>query len=349
MRSRQPSRHRTSFLVAVILALVLGACGGGSDEADAGATPTASAERSTYLTKAFVVPLAVTVPGWLPAAASTDAPNFVTWETGSFENPAVRFLVPVNVYRPGDTSTSPPPADYLTYLLSQSEFGATFTDSTKRTVGGRPATVVTATTSRDGLSGSLGCQAEGLTAEDCFGLQPDLTLRIAVVDAGDSTLVTWLRHDGSGESEDTVAEFAAFEQILSTLRFRDERPPTAAPKAAPLATPLDGVWTTKFSYDELASSSLLYDPQEVNDGNWGDFTFTFDQGGFTFNQENSRDTYSSSGTFVVDGDTLLLALTNLERFEMRWGIEGDTLTFTRDESLGIAPTPYVLKPWTRKS
>ena len=33
---------------------------------------------------------------------------------------------------------------------------------------------------------------------------------------------------------------------------------------------------------------------------------------------------------------------------MRWSIDGDKLTLTRDESLGIGPTPFVIKPYTRQ-
>ena len=32
---------------------------------------------------------------------------------------------------------------------------------------------------------------------------------------------------------------------------------------------------------------------------------------------------------------------------MRWRIEGDTLTFERDDALGTAPTPLIINPWTR--
>ena len=33
---------------------------------------------------------------------------------------------------------------------------------------------------------------------------------------------------------------------------------------------------------------------------------------------------------------------------MRWSVDGDELTLTRDEALGIAPTPFVLRPWARQ-
>lgn len=30
-----------------------------------------------------------------------------------------------------------------------------------------------------------------------------------------------------------------------------------------------------------------------------------------------------------------------------YAVSGDTLTFTRDDSIGIGPRPFLVKPWTR--
>jgi hypothetical protein len=54
------------------------------------------------------------------------------------------------------------------------------------------------------------------------------------------------------------------------------------------------------------------------------------------------------GTFVVDGETVELNQDNTEHFATRWNIDGDILTFERDELLGISRMPFVLKPWTRQ-
>jgi hypothetical protein len=328
------------------VALALGACGSDSeDAAPADATTTTAPQGASYSTEAFVLPFDVTVPAMFPTEATTDTANFVTWETASEDDPAVRFLVPVNVFVPGDTEPTQPPADYLTYLLGQSEDGATFSDQDETTVDGYPATLVTAGVT-DSLDGSLGCPAEDVAADECYGLQPEWTLRMAVIDTGDTTLLAWLRHTGTAESGDATGEFRAFEDMLASLSFREGSPVTTeAP--VDVATPLDGVWTTSVSEDELASSPLLYDHQEVNDQNWGDLAFTFDRGRFTFTQENARDSYQSAGTFTVDGDTVELNLDNTEHFVMRWHIEGDTLTFERDDALGTAPTPLIINPWTR--
>ena len=69
------------------------------------------------------MPFDVVVPDLLPTEATTDTANFVTWETGTQGAPAVRFLLPVDVYVPGDSEASPPPDDYLTYLLGQRRMG----------------------------------------------------------------------------------------------------------------------------------------------------------------------------------------------------------------------------------
>ena len=338
--------RRITVVLVTSVALALGACGGDSKDAGAvDANSTTAPQGGSYSTQAFIMPFDVMVPDLLPAEATTDTADFVTWETGTEGAPAVRFLLPVDVYVPGDTEASPPPDDYLAYLLGQSEDGATFSDQSETTVDGLPATLLTATV-EDALDGSLGCPADNVAADECYGLQPDLTVRMAVIDAGDSTLLAWLRHSGTEEDGDATGEFAAFEDMLASVSFRDESPVTTETPAS-VATALDGVWTTSVTEDELASSPLLYEPDEVNDQNWGDLTFTFDKGHFTYTQENAKESYESAGTFTVDGDIVELNLDNTEHFVMRWSIDGDTLTFERDDALGIAPTPFVLDPWTR--
>ena len=155
------------------------------------ATTDVVANESTYSSRTFNLPFDVTLPNWLPAEPSNEQPNFVTWKAVDADR-AVRFLIPVNVYPPGGAGTTPPPTDYLAYLLSQTDHGAHFADTTNMTVGGRPATITTATVD-DSLDGSLGCPTENMAASDCFGLQSDLVLRLAVIDMGDNTLLVWLQ------------------------------------------------------------------------------------------------------------------------------------------------------------
>jgi hypothetical protein len=89
---------------------------------------------------------------------------------------------------------------------------------TKTTVGGQPATIVTATTA-NGLDGSLGCPALAMAAPDCFGLQQDLVLRIAVVNVAGKTLLVWLRHDRSVSADVMAKDVTSFEQMLASIRF----------------------------------------------------------------------------------------------------------------------------------
>ena len=86
-------------------------------------------------------------------------------------------------------------------------------------------------------------------------------------------------------------------QLPSRRHADDAYAPTAA-------SPIDGVWTNSITEAALQDSPLLYEADEVNDENWGDLTFTFENGRFTLEQTNPRTTSSYSGTFEVDGDVL---------------------------------------------
>lgn len=128
----------------------------------------------------------------------------------------------------------------------------------------------------------------------------------------------------------------------------------AAASAAPSIgrTAIDGTWTTSFTKADLVASPLLYDSGEINDGNWGDLSLTFDNGRVTSRQRNALASSSASGTYTVDGNVVTMAFDQGdnagETFVLRWSIFKDTLTFKRDESLGAGPTPLLIKPWTRK-
>jgi TRAP-type C4-dicarboxylate transport system substrate-binding protein len=131
--------------------------------------------------------------------------------------------------------------------------------------------------------------------------------------------------------------------------------PACAPSASATgaadqqATPLDGVYRTSFTREELANSP--HGVGEVNDQNWGEFTLTFDRGRVTFTQRNDIDSYSTSGTYTLNGKAITLKFTEGgnagETFAAHWSLYRDVLTFERDQSLGVFPTPYILKPWRR--
>jgi hypothetical protein len=48
-------------------------------------------------------------------------------------------------------------------------------------------------------------------ARDCFGSQPDLSLRLAIVPFSDKVLLVWLRTELSADRQDAAAKLASFE------------------------------------------------------------------------------------------------------------------------------------------
>jgi hypothetical protein len=181
------------------------------------APDTADAQPATYASTSFVVPFEVTLPDWVAPEPAAELPNFVTWEGAEIDR-GIRFLAPLNVYLDGGPTPSEVPDDYLDYLLGLSELGASFDDVVETTVDGHPATVFTATTSTS-LDGSIGCQEEGLPAEDCFGVQPDLILRMAVIDTDAGPLLIWVRDIRGADDRDL--EYDSFDEMLASLRFSE--------------------------------------------------------------------------------------------------------------------------------
>ena len=294
---------------------------------------------SDYASTSFTVPFDVTVPAWLGPVPTIEQPRFVTWESPSADR-AVRFLVPVNVYPPGGSGPVPPPADYVDYLLAQAAHGAHFTDEAHTTVGGKPTTIVTATVD-DGLDGSLGCPDTDVAAADCFGLQPELALRIAVIDTGDTPLLIWLRGKAG-----TATDNESFANLLSTVRFSDR--PVQAPATA-VATRLDGIyhWTlskddarTHGTPDDRTPEALAHYPAEL--------AMTLTDGHWTLTTGGTAGPVEGSGTYRVDGDEV--------KFE--WG--GNVLTFAftvdADGTLHLDPLQpidsgdafvWATEPWTK--
>jgi TRAP-type C4-dicarboxylate transport system substrate-binding protein len=125
-------------------------------------------------------------------------------------------------------------------------------------------------------------------------------------------------------------------------------PSSAVGPANQQATVLEGVYRTSFTRNELANSPLLYDAAELNDENWGEFTLTLEHGHVTLVQKNDVTSSSYSGTFTVNGDAVVVQMTNDRNpFAFRWSLYRDVLTFKRDLSLGAAPTWLLIKPWRR--
>jgi TRAP-type transport system periplasmic protein len=116
-------------------------------------------------------------------------------------------------------------------------------------------------------------------------------------------------------------------------------------------TPIDGMYEMSFTRQELADSPLQYDEGEISDENWGDWTWKFDRGEYILTQENAVTPLNSEvGTYKVEGDVITLYRPHDEgvTFACRWSLFRNSLTIERDDSLGICPTHFLLKPWIRQ-
>jgi hypothetical protein len=219
--------RRTATITLYGLALLaVSGCGGGPTTSTPTKTSTspASSAGQTYSSRAFVLPLTVTVDAALKSPPNPDSHNLLSWYGATSDEERVRFLVPVNLYRPGSTTPEAVPKDYLKYLQAQTTGNFQFSKVTRITVDGHPGTLMTATSTDDAshpqgfFDGSLGCPTpDADQAEGCFGIQQRNPLRLAVIDVGGTTLLAWAR---SGEGNLDKAFVAMFERMLSSVRFR---------------------------------------------------------------------------------------------------------------------------------
>ena len=191
--------HRPAITVAIPVLASCGADANQLDTASAAAVPSSTAtaaagpsdQAGAYTTQRFSIPLAVNRPTWQSSPPDPEEPNFATWVSED-DTHAIRLLAPVNHYTPGTYMAVPLQANYVEFLTSLEPNGVELSDLTKTTIGGRAATVMNAKTNRSGLDGILGCPTDGMIADDCYGLQPDHPLRLAVIDApGGRPLLIW--------------------------------------------------------------------------------------------------------------------------------------------------------------
>jgi hypothetical protein len=206
-------------LSALTLLAMAGCSSAASTSGPATASPSSPAGQ-TYASKAFVVPLTVTVGTSLKSPPNPDSRNLLSWDAAHGPNNKVRFLVPVNLYRPGNVFPEAPPKDYLAYLQGLASQGVVkLSDVTKITVGGHPATLMSETLATDhGFDGALGCPKAGADqSEGCYGPQPGWISRMAVIPVGNSTLLAWARTSKASPDDAFVAKF---ETMLNSVRFR---------------------------------------------------------------------------------------------------------------------------------
>jgi len=174
---------------------------------------------------------------------------------------------------------------------------------------------------------------------------PDLAaLRRAVQPVYD-----WL--DRNAQTRSLLRRIRAMKRETAAAPDAPACSPSSAGVASQQATMLDGVYRTSFTREELAASPLLVDPGEASEENWGRFTLTLQHGRVTLDQRTDVATFRTSGTYTVNGDAIVLSFTSGENagetFAFRWSLYRDVLTFKRDASLGVAPTPWLVKPWRR--
>lgn len=100
------TRYRLAVMAALsalTLLLLPGCSSGGSTSGPAKASTSSpsSPVGQTYASKAFVVPLTITVDASLKSPPNPDSRHLLSWDAAASSSNKVRFLVPVNLYRPG--------------------------------------------------------------------------------------------------------------------------------------------------------------------------------------------------------------------------------------------------------
>jgi hypothetical protein len=328
--------------IAVMVSLA--ACAGGSSPTTpaTSATTAAAPAGPTYSTKYFTTPVDVTVPSWLEPTPTDDTAHFVTFGS-SDGNRALRLLSPVVVYPPGSSAAAPIPKDYLSYLLGQAANGGHLAERVDTTVDGHRAAVLTATTDQS-IDGSLGCPDTGVSAADCFGLQPEFVLRLAVITTDHGPLLIWLRNSVA-KNPDMKTETARFDQFLAGVHFSG-RSPQAAPEAG--ATGLDGTYAWTLTRQDALAHGTASDKTPEALANFPiTFTVVMEKG--NWNISETADTDTGEGTFTVTGNRL------------EFHRSGNVLTFTfatdPDGTLHLTAIPpmdpgdqfvWTTRAWTKK-
>ncbi len=230
MRARRgPARIRPARVAAVAaaiaVALLMTGCGAGPAPAttSAGRTPESAASSTparAYSSTSFLRPFDVVLPAWAAVAPSTQDPRFVTWEAADGVR-KLRVMDPVALYPPGSTTSTAIPADYDAYLTSLEKHGVHLTAPSTPTVDSVAAHVYTVDADA-GLDGALGCPATTTAAGDCFGPQPELTLRLAVMRVRGDVLLVWMRDDAGSNTH--ASDLADFDAMLASMRFSTRAP-----------------------------------------------------------------------------------------------------------------------------
>jgi hypothetical protein len=339
-RRKNMTTKRVLVALAAMTVLMAGAC---SSEEDPGtdAATTVTAAAPSYSTRFFSIPFDVELPSFLDPTPADDAENFVTWGS-SDGSVAARFLRPVVVYPPGSSESGPVPTDYVTYLLGQADHGARLADREETSVDGDTAVIVTGTTDTP-LDGSLGCPGTGIIADDCFGLQPEYSLRIAVVTTDAGPLLVWLRSPVD-EPAAVEAQHERLDQLLAGVEFADRAVEAAG--TTTVDTEYDGVYTWTITQEDALAYGTPGDKTPSGLAEFPKtFTATLDAGRFHLSESGSSDT--EDDPYEASSGRLLIGARS----------NGLTATVTRDPdgTLHLTAIPPILdaggvfvltsKPW----
>src|SRR5215469_6335323 len=166
----RPAVSMTRYRIAVAASLgaftllAMAGCSSAASTSGPAKVSPSSPTGQTYSSKAFVVPLTVTVDTSLKSPPNPDSRNLLSWDAANSSVNKVRFLVPTNLYPPNSNISEAPPKDYLKYVQGLTSQGLGLSNLGKITVNGHPATLMTVTSNSADhgfFDGSLGCPNTG--------------------------------------------------------------------------------------------------------------------------------------------------------------------------------------------
>jgi hypothetical protein len=216
------TQHIRAVQAAILAPFLVAGCSHNTVADPTTAVP-ASPAGQPYASTTLAVPLTITVDKSLKSPPEEDSRTMLTWDLATDPEKKIRFFVPVTVYPPGSSKPITTPSDYAGYIKGLVKAGAELTDIKTATIGGHPATELSATSVEpagpDGYwDATIGCPAPGADRyKDCYGIQPDYLLHMAIVDVNGTTLVAWARVP-AGTSQGSF--FAMFDTMLTSVQFR---------------------------------------------------------------------------------------------------------------------------------
>jgi hypothetical protein len=194
----------------------MGCTSGPGTATTSGATSSPTGDVA-YSSTSFDVPFSVVPAEILHHTPAIDVEHMVSWNSTASDFDNVRFLSPKNVYLPGSTTATPPPADYVSYLQSMASVGVTLSDQKKTTVGGQPSTEFTVLSTVD-HPGVLGCSFNDIAdGNNCFGIFHDLQVRMNIVTVHGKPLIIWMRTEKDNPTTKLLAEY---DQMIDSVTFR---------------------------------------------------------------------------------------------------------------------------------